>query len=49
VQLYRPPRGDFFCLEPQSAMPDAVNREVGGALELAPGQTLAFTTKLVIP
>jgi len=50
VQIYRPRRGDFFCLEPQSAMPDAVNRasDEGGVLELACGETLAFTTRFVL-
>jgi aldose 1-epimerase len=50
VQLYTPPGEDWFCLEPQSAMPDAVNRspEEGGVVELAPGVTLAFETRFIV-
>jgi aldose 1-epimerase len=43
VQVYAPAGADFFCVEPMSAPPDAVNR--GAAAELAPGETLAFTTR----
>lgn len=46
VQIYHPRRGDFFCLEPQSAMPDAVNQ--GGGMELAPGGTLAFRARFLV-
>lgn len=35
LHVYVPPREDFFCAEPVTAMPDAVNR--GEAATLAPG------------
>ncbi|MEG3088913.1 aldose 1-epimerase [Sphingomonas sp. PB4P5] len=36
LHFYLPPSQDFFCLEPVTAMPDAVNR--GAAAKLAPGE-----------
>ena len=48
VQVYTPAGADFFCVEPQSAAPDAVNREASGVVELAPGETLAFATRFAI-
>ncbi|MDX2235853.1 MAG: aldose 1-epimerase [Hyphomonadaceae bacterium] len=46
VQVYAPPGADFFCVEPQTSAPDAVNR--GDAFELAAGETLAFTTRFAV-
>jgi galactose mutarotase-like enzyme len=48
VQLYAPPGRDFFCLEPQSAMPDGIGRDGGGYVRLHRGETLAFTTRFVV-
>jgi aldose 1-epimerase len=49
VQIYTPPGERWFCLEPQSAMPDAVNQALeGGVRELDPGDSLAFTTRLTV-
>lgn len=50
VQLYVPRGADYFCLEPQSAMPDAVNHtsEESGAVELVRGKTLTFTTRFTV-
>jgi aldose 1-epimerase len=47
VQVYTPAGAPHFCVEPQSAMPDALNRD-GGVVDLAPHQTLAFTTRLLL-
>lgn len=43
LHLYRPPGADFFCAEPVSHLPDAINR--GGMDVLDPGETrtLAMT------
>ena len=41
LHLYLPPGEDFFCIEPVTAMPDAVNR--GAAAVLAPGQRHEIT------
>jgi len=44
LHLYSPPGLDFFCVEPVSQMPDAVNRPEGAAVtglkRLAPGERL---------
>jgi aldose 1-epimerase len=45
VQVYAPAGADFFCVEPMTAPPDAVNR--GASAELAPGESLAFTARFV--
>ncbi len=37
LHVYRPPGAAFFCLEPVSHMPDAINR--GGMTMLDPGET----------
>lgn len=47
LHLFRPPGGDFFCLEPVSHMPDAINREQGMAM-LAPGATQTLTMTLAV-
>lgn len=44
--LYRSPGGDFFCLEPVSHLPDAINRE--GMALLAPGETQTLGLTLTI-
>jgi aldose 1-epimerase len=46
LHLYRPPGERFFCAEPVSHLPDAVNR--GGLPMLAPGgtRTLAMTIRM---
>lgn len=46
LHLYRPPGADFFCAEPVSHLPDAVNR--GGMDVLAPGATLALEMVLSV-
>jgi aldose 1-epimerase len=48
VQVFTPKGAGFFCVEPQSAAPDAVNRAGYGAIELAPGETLAFTVRYTV-
>ncbi len=42
MQIYAPPGADFFCIEPQTAMPDAFNRDnpESGTVTLAPGACL---------
>ncbi len=40
LHVYVPPGEDFFCAEPVTAMPDAVNR--GAAATLAPGERMAI-------
>ncbi|WP_395398031.1 aldose 1-epimerase [Novosphingobium sp. BL-8A] len=44
LHFYVPPERDFFCAEPQSTMPDAVNREAPAPL--APGETLTVTMRI---
>lgn len=46
LHLYRPPGAAFFCIEPVSHLPDAVNR--GGMDVLQPGETrtLAMTLRV---
>lgn len=50
LHLYAPPRQEFFCLEPVSHMPDALNRAepatVTGLRTLAPGERLAAAVRL---
>jgi aldose 1-epimerase len=42
LQIFSPPGADFFCVEPQTAMPDALNRDQpeSGLVTLAPGASL---------
>ncbi|MEO6079522.1 MAG: aldose 1-epimerase [Steroidobacteraceae bacterium] len=44
LQLYTPPGRNWFCAEPMSQMPDAINRQAGphdtGLRILAPGESL---------
>lgn len=44
--LYRPPAGDFFCLEPVSHLPDAINR--GGMALLAPDESLSLSLTIAV-
>lgn len=44
LHLYVPPGQDFFCAEPQSTMPDAVNREAPAPL--LPGETRTVTMRI---
>ena len=46
LHLYRPPHADFFCLEPVSHLPDAINRE--GMPAIAHGATLHLELTLTI-
>lgn len=48
LQVYTPFGADYFCVEPQSAMPDALNRDkaAGGPGELEPGETYTLTLSL---
>lgn len=38
LQVYTPPGQDFFCVEPVSHMPDAINRAADDMWSLAPGE-----------
>ena len=40
VQIYTPPNQDFFCVEPVSHMPDAINRAPDDMQLLAPGEQI---------
>jgi aldose 1-epimerase len=46
LQIYAPPGADFFCLEPMTSMPDAVNwkggAEESGLCRLAPRESAAL-------
>lgn len=44
--LYRPPGVDFFCFEPVSHLPDAINR--GGMPMVARGETVALEMTLTV-
>ena len=50
LQIYAPLKGRTFCVEPQTAVPDAVNRaepaSVTGLRILQPGQSLTLTMTL---
>ena len=41
LQVYTPEGQDFFCVEPASHMPDAINRPAHPMRVLAPGESLA--------
>ncbi|MDP1026736.1 aldose 1-epimerase [Sphingomonas sp. KR1UV-12] len=43
LHLYVPPGEDHFCVEPVTAMPDAINRGVGEVLAPAEARTIAMT------
>lgn len=44
LHLWRPQDRPFFCLEPASHAPDAINR--AGLRQIAPGETLAMTVTI---
>jgi aldose 1-epimerase len=50
LHLYAPPDASYFCAEPVSAMPDAVNRaespEITGLRVLRPGEAIAASMSL---
>ena len=46
LHVYRPPGESFFCLEPVTHMPDAINR--GGMAVLAPGERLTACMTITI-
>lgn len=50
--VYAPPGKDFFCAEPVSHAPDAVNRpereSVTGLLPLAPGETMELLCRFLV-
>ena len=46
LHVYAPPAGDFFCVEPQSAPPGALERGAGEAAVLAPGEHLVIKLHL---
>jgi len=48
LQVYAPAGGGYFCVEPQSALPDAFNRDAGssGVCVLAPGAYLCANLHL---
>jgi aldose 1-epimerase len=52
LHIYSPPDKDFFCVEPVSHMPDAVNRPeppaITGLRLLAPGEQLEARVTLVV-
>lgn len=45
LHLYRPPNETFFCVEPVTHMPDALNRDAPMTI-LAPGESAALTMSL---
>ena len=49
LQVYAPPGGAYVCVEPQTAMPDALNRapEDGGLTILAPQEVLTLRLRLL--
>jgi aldose 1-epimerase len=52
LHIFSPPEKDFFCVEPVSHMPDAVNRSeppaATGLKLLEPGERLEATVRLVV-
>lgn len=46
LHVYRPPGERFFCLEPVSHMPDAINR--GGMRTIAPGESASIGMTLIV-
>jgi aldose 1-epimerase len=46
LHVYSPPARDFFCIEPQTAPPGALERAAGEAAVLAPGEHLAIEVHL---
>lgn len=48
LHLYMPPDEAFFCAEPVTHLPDAVNRPGNGMAVLAPGETLTIGMRLFV-
>jgi aldose 1-epimerase len=46
LQVYTPPGQDFFCVEPVSHMPDAINHPGHPMRVLAPGES--FTAEIAL-
>lgn len=46
LHVYTPAGRDFFCIEPQSAPPGALERDAGEAAVLAPGERLSIGMRL---
>jgi aldose 1-epimerase len=46
LHVYAPPTQEFFCIEPQTAPPGALERGAGEAAVLAPGERLAIEVHL---
>jgi aldose 1-epimerase len=48
VQIYAPEGQNYFCLEPQSAMPDGIGRTEGGYMTLERDDVFSFTTRFTV-
>jgi aldose 1-epimerase len=48
LHLYMPSGEPFFCVEPVSHLPDAINRPGNGMTSLAPGEAMTITMRLEI-
>ncbi len=46
LHVYAPPARDFFCIEPQTGPPGALERRAGEVAVLAPGERLAIQVHL---
>ena len=46
LHVYSPPSQEFFCIEPQTAPPGALERGAGEAAVLAPGESLGIEVRL---
>jgi aldose 1-epimerase len=47
LHVYSPPARNFFCIEPQTAPPGALERGAGEAAVLAAGERLAIEVRLL--
>lgn len=45
LHVYSPPGRDFFCVEPQSAPPGALERQAGEAARIGPGEQLSIQVR----
>jgi galactose mutarotase-like enzyme len=48
LHVYAPAGGDFFCIEPQSAVPGALGRGAGEATVVAPGERFAIQVQFAM-
>lgn len=48
LQVYVPAGGEFFCVEPQTAPPGALNRNAVEATAVAPGERFAIRVHIVV-